>query len=600
MAWQLRSVSVLSGRPGRVFLRALLAVLVLLLTGLMAAARPAAAQGSVTTHTGVLNGAAYVIQVPATWNGTLLLWSHGYRAPGAANPAESAPAGLAATLLAQGYALAGSSFATTGWAVEVGLRDQMALLNYFQTNIATPRRVIAWGGSLGGLITAGLIQENPGRFSGALAMCGALGGAPGNWNMALDGAFVFKTLLAPNAPLQLVNITNPQVNVATAVQALDAAQATPQGRARLALAAAVAATPGWFTVLTPEPAAGDYITRQYNQYLWLKNIGIPFTFGFRANVEQLAGANPSGNVGVNYLLQLDRSGTRGMVEALYQQAGLDLAADLAALDAAPRISANAFGQDYLSRHMAFNGRIAVPLLTLHTTDDGLVAVQNEEAYRSVVNAAGGGALLRQMFVRRAGHCTFSAAETLVALQTLERRLTSGQWDDTSNTAALNAQALALGPPLNVISPSAGSVIPAPPAFTAYQPSGFLRPFTTAAPDLAPSYVTPLEAKGPDGPTGAGIVSVAPGTGAYRVRITLTGLQPGTAHAVRFHRGTCDIPGPTLQPMPNLLANDDGIATVTAWIGQRDWATIVGEPAYISVASRGTAPYGSIIACGNVN
>ena len=46
------------------------------------------------TLTGTIDGAAYIIQVPATWNGTLLLWSHGYRAPGSANPAENAPADL--------------------------------------------------------------------------------------------------------------------------------------------------------------------------------------------------------------------------------------------------------------------------------------------------------------------------------------------------------------------------------------------------------------------------------------------------------------------------------------------------------------------------
>src|SRR5947209_14859672 len=29
--------------------------------------------------TGTLGGAAYKIEMPAKWNGTLLLWSHGYR-----------------------------------------------------------------------------------------------------------------------------------------------------------------------------------------------------------------------------------------------------------------------------------------------------------------------------------------------------------------------------------------------------------------------------------------------------------------------------------------------------------------------------------------
>jgi hypothetical protein len=63
--------------------------------------------------TGTLaDGATYVIDVPAGWNGTLLLYSHGYVAPGSANPAQDVGDGITATyLLGAGYALAGSSYA---------------------------------------------------------------------------------------------------------------------------------------------------------------------------------------------------------------------------------------------------------------------------------------------------------------------------------------------------------------------------------------------------------------------------------------------------------------------------------------------------------
>lgn len=594
-----------SPRPARHVLpwRATLSLLVLcaslLVMSLVAATAPVAADSSVQTLTGFLDGSAYIIQVPANWNGTLLLWSHGYRAPGSANPAENAPDALAPVLLAQGYALAGSSWSATGWAVQPAFRDQMAVLNYFQANVGAPRRVIAWGGSLGGLVTAGLMANNPGRFDGALALCGVLGGSPGAWNVALDGAFVFKTLLAPQSPLQLVNITNPTLNSGGAVQALDAAQATGEGRARIALAAAVSSTPGWFTSLAPEPAPTDYAARQLNQYLWLKNVGVPFTFGFRANMEGFAGGNPSGNAAVSYRLQLERSGMRPMVEALYQQAGLNLDADLTRLDSAPRIEANPYAQDYLARYIAFDGRLDRPTLTLHTTNDGLASVQNEQAYQAVAADAGQSSLLRQLYVNRAGHCTFSPAEILTALNVLQQRMTTGQWPDTANVAALNAQAAALGPPLNVISPSGGTVIPAPPAFVTYQPSPFLRPFVTLPPNLDTSYVTSLEPKGANGPSGAGVISVSATAGAYRVRVTMTGLKPGSAHALRFHRGTCALPGPALLPLPNLVADDSGTATITAWVGNRDWATIVSEAAYLDVNERGSAPLGPVLACGNV-
>ena len=61
--------------------------------------------------------------MPSPWNGTLLLYSHGYRPPIGPNPPAdtwgSRP--VADELLARGYALAGSSYATNGWAAESAL-----------------------------------------------------------------------------------------------------------------------------------------------------------------------------------------------------------------------------------------------------------------------------------------------------------------------------------------------------------------------------------------------------------------------------------------------------------------------------------------------
>src|SRR5260370_24336580 len=155
----------------------------------------AAAQQHIT---GILaDGATYVIDVPASWNGTLFLYSHGYVTPGAPNPAQDVGDPLTGGLmLATGYALAGSSYATTGWAVHEAIPDQMAVLDVFQSLAGTPTHTIAWGHSLGGMITAGVVQEHPERFTAALPMCGALAERAGLWNEALDEAFAFNTLLA--------------------------------------------------------------------------------------------------------------------------------------------------------------------------------------------------------------------------------------------------------------------------------------------------------------------------------------------------------------------------------------------------------------------
>ena len=165
-----------------------------------------------------------------------------------------------------GYALAGCSYATTGWAIQQALPDQVGTLGVFDRTYRTPGRTIAWGHSLGGIITAGLIQQYPSLFSAALPMCGVLLGGVATWNTALDSAFGFQQPVDPS--VQVVNITNPGGNLSGADAAVAAAQQTPQGRARLALAAALGDTPGWFTPLSPEPDPGDYAAQEANQYLW--------------------------------------------------------------------------------------------------------------------------------------------------------------------------------------------------------------------------------------------------------------------------------------------------------------------------------------------
>lgn len=426
------------------------------------------AYAAITTQTGTLpDGATFLLEVPSPWNGTLLLYSHGYVTPGSPNPAQDVgdPA-TRAFLLANGFALAGSSYAHTGWAIQEALLDQIAVLDTFEAMFGEPKRTIAWGHSLGGIITAGLIQRNPRRFDAAMPMCGVLSGGVATWNQALDGAFAFKTLLAFGSPLQLVNITNPLANLGLGESVLAAAQATPQGRARIALAAALGDTPGWFNPALPEPAANDFASQEANQFLWFQQVDFPFIFALRAELEFRAGGNVSWNTRVNYFEQFENSVNKAEVIALYQTAGLNLEDDLETLNHAARISANPSSVEYLEQNIIFNGDLDMPVLTMHTTGDGLVANQNETAYRNTVGEAGERRLLRQVFVHRAGHCTFTPAETVAVLGNLIERLDSGQWPDL-HADALNAEAGALGP-LNVV----------PPAFLQFHSAPFLRPFDT--------------------------------------------------------------------------------------------------------------------------
>jgi hypothetical protein len=113
---------------------------------------------------------------------------------------------------------------------------------------------------------------------------------------------------------------------------------------------------------------------------------------------------------------------------------------------------------------------------MHTTGDGLVIPPSETAYANVVRLAGKSDLLRQVFVRRAGHCTFTEAETIAALQVLLKRLDTGRWDDSAlQPAALNSQALAQGDAENSF-----FGYTAAPAFVTFNAAPFPRPFPKGA------------------------------------------------------------------------------------------------------------------------
>jgi hypothetical protein len=81
-------------------------------------------------------------------------------------------------------------------------------------------------------------------------------------------------------------------------------------------------------------------------------------------------------------------------------------------------------------------------------------------------------MLRQVFVHRAGHCTFTPAETIAAVQVMLKRLDTGRWDDAAlKPGALNARASAQDDSLNAFFGAA-----TPPAFIAFKPAPFPRPF----------------------------------------------------------------------------------------------------------------------------
>ncbi len=383
-----------------------------------------------------VDGARWRMQVPEHWNGTLLLYSHGYSAD--VTPPELAPRGLQDWLLGHGYALAASSYSRGGWAVAEAVPDQRLVLATFAARSGRPRLTIAWGDSMVGLVTTALVETPGVPIDGGLSACGSIAGTLAMMNTALDGAFAFVTLQAPAAGIRIVAVDDDRANAARVAEAVSRALGSPEGRARVALAGVLGGLPVWTDPAAPQPPAGDY-DAQLDQMAKAVAGGL---FPPRTDQEHRAGGVSSWNTGVDYRAELARTGRRRWVQHFYTAAHLNLRADLERLNAAPRIAAQASATAYLRQNYAPTARPLVPFLSMHTRGDGLTTEVLQTGYARAVLRGPESGNYRAVSVDGAGHCRFTPAEYVAALRTLELRLGQGHW--SADPATLNARAAASG------------------------------------------------------------------------------------------------------------------------------------------------------------
>jgi pimeloyl-ACP methyl ester carboxylesterase len=158
------------------------------------------------------DGAPYAMQIPANFNGTVALYSHGYRynvdIPSAipliggykvTNTPEPVPGGnadVAKYLFSQGVAIVGSGFARQGWNPDSAIKTNVELIDTFKKQFPKTTKVIAWGSSLGGVITQGLAEKYPNLVSAVAPMCMADNVEP-ELTMAGDFLWGIKVLFDP-------------------------------------------------------------------------------------------------------------------------------------------------------------------------------------------------------------------------------------------------------------------------------------------------------------------------------------------------------------------------------------------------------------------
>ena len=351
---------------------------VLVLAVVAGFAVPAVADEIVDGSTGP--GSVYRLIRPTNWNGTLLLYAHGYVSPEA--PVGISPdAQLVASLVVpQGFAVAISSFSENGWVVKDGTQRTHQLLGLFTSKFGQPARVYVAGASMGGLIAIRLAETYPNEFTGLLPACAVAGGLTRQYDYVMNVRVLFDVFY-PNvlqwSPIDVPSGLNPvQDIIAPAVAAMTS---NPSGAGAIA---AVAQTPVPFAnpaELFESITTALVTSASYPQILELTH-GQPY---FDNSATQYTGA-------------LDAQ-TLALINATVQ-----------------RFSGSPAARNLLAHDYTPTGDLRMPALTLSTFRDPVIPGFHRTIYGQLVAAAGNADLLVQRNVAGTaggyGHCTFTPQE----------------------------------------------------------------------------------------------------------------------------------------------------------------------------------------------
>lgn len=369
--------------------------------------------------TGEIDGAPYRIRVPENWNGTLLVFVHGYRDkadhPGELDNrnADVAPsAALEAPLLAQGYALAGSAWKENGWDVKDAMQDIKNLTIFFGDNVAKPERTILTAASLGSIVAFKSMEQFGGIYDGALCLCGAGAGATSIWDSGVPLLLSYDIIFGMPASWGTVGEVRNDIDFDTEVLAkLVPELSNIANFPKFEFMRLVSGNPG--RGLMPPLPPGYYPNWVVTDLFFLTEA--------RAELQRRAGGP--------FVQNLDQHYELTAAERAYL-AGLGLPgpvvdAWLAQMNARRNIDADQSARNYVSHNNNYNGKVKHPVLTMHTILDPLVVVANEHAYGDLVASVGREDQLFQTYTIGVGHCNFTGPQVLTAIGAIDLWLRTG-------------------------------------------------------------------------------------------------------------------------------------------------------------------------------
>lgn len=381
--------------------------------------RSPAAKAAPLDLSGEIHGAPYRIRVPDVWNGTLLIFAHGYRDkadhPGEIDNrnADVAPsAALEAPLLAQGFALAGTAYKDNGWAIEDAILDVKNLAVFFRENVGQPQRTILVAASLGTFVGFKSMEQFGGIYDGALCLCGAGAGATRLWDSGVPLYLAYDVVFGIPASWGTVGEVRNDIDFDTEVLAKLAPELSNIANfPKFEFIRLVAKNPG--RGITPPPPPAFYPGWVLTDLFFLTEA--------RAELQRRAGGPIVQNIDQNYTLP--------PAEKAYL-AGLGLPtpvvdAWLAHMNARRNIEAKSSARNYVRNNTDFNGRIRNPILTVHTITDPLLVVANESAYAELNASRDKQDLLFQTYTTGVGHCNLTGPQILTAVGAIDTWVRTG-------------------------------------------------------------------------------------------------------------------------------------------------------------------------------
>jgi pimeloyl-ACP methyl ester carboxylesterase len=286
--------------------------------------------------------------MPETFN-TLVVYAHGYVNPQEplALPWEELTAfwPVVEILLDNGMAFATTSCSKNGYAVEQcgdNINDLVAFVEE-QTQPSPPQKVLAVGASEGAGVAAMLVEKYPDIYDGALTLCGPLGGMPYQIDYLGDFRVVFDYFFRGVIPLEgIYDLTDVSLTYWEEIKIaiLLAVDERPDLAEQVFKVTGAAGIPG---LLGPSAV----------------NI-LKFSVLGTKDLVKTSGGRPFGNKWSWY---------RGSNDDRALNAGVE------------RVKSTRHGRKYVRKYYNTTGDLQQPLVSLHTTQDDIVAYRHELLYK---------------------------------------------------------------------------------------------------------------------------------------------------------------------------------------------------------------------------